>query len=104
MFGYASTKFKTVREPLAAGFLIFTCGLIGLATIQPGQSANAIIFVTIAGIGFGAVLILVVSGVQLCTPHKLIATATAVVTTTRAVVGSIATAIFLATMMLRSRA
>ncbi|KEF57076.1 uncharacterized protein A1O9_07266 [Exophiala aquamarina CBS 119918] len=93
-FGYVSTRFRIVRELLAAGLLIFTAGLVGLATIQPGHSLNSLIFVTLAGIGFGAVLILVVASVHLCTPHKLIATATAVVTTTRALVGGVATAVF----------
>lgn len=75
------------------GFVFFTGGLIGLATIQPGQSVNAIAFSSLAGVGFGAPLVLVVTGVQLSTPHKLIATATACTTSSGAVAGAVFSAI-----------
>jgi hypothetical protein len=101
IFGYWSTKYKTIREPMAGGFLIFTCGMIGFSTIQPGHSANAIAFATISGFGFGVVLILVVAGVQLCTPHHLIATSTAVVTTTRATAGAIGLTMYAAVFRTR---
>jgi hypothetical protein len=74
---------------LLLGFIFFTGGLIGLSTIQPGQPVNAIAFSCLVGIGFGAPLILVVTGVQLSIPHKLIATATACTTSSRAVAGAI---------------
>lgn len=66
-----------------------TTGLIGLATIQPGQSVNSIAFSCVTGIGLGSLLILVVTGVQLSTPHELIATATACTTSSRAIAGAI---------------
>ncbi|KAH8886238.1 putative siderophore iron transporter [Thozetella sp. PMI_491] len=93
IWGYASTRFQTIREPLLIGFVFFTAGLVGLATIQPGQSVNAIAFACLAGIGVGAPLILVVTGVQLSTPHRLIATATACTTSSRAIAGAIFSAI-----------
>ena len=93
LWGYASTRFRTIREPLFLGFVIFTGGVVGLATIQPGQSVNAIVFSCLLGIGFGAPLILCVTGVQLSTPHKLIATATACTTSARAVAGAVFSAI-----------
>lgn len=65
-----------------------------MATVQPGQSTKAIIFDGMAGAGFGAPLILIISAVQLATPHHLIATATAVVTSSRAVAASSFTAIY----------
>lgn len=83
------------------GFLIFTAGIIGLATVEPGQSINAIIFGGLAGIGFGAPLILVITGVQLSTPHHLIATATAVTTFSRAVAATVFTAIYAAAFSTR---
>lgn len=101
LFGYWSTKFKTIRAPLAGGFFIFTCAMVGFSTIQPGHSVNAIAFATMSGFGFGVVLILVVAGVQLCTPHSLIATATAVVTTARASAGAIAIAMYAAVFRTR---
>lgn len=78
------------------GFVFLTVGLIGLATIQPGQPASAIAFSCLTGIGFGAPLILVVTGVQLSTPHSLIATATACTTSSRAVAGAVFSAIYAA--------
>lgn len=71
-----------------------TAGLAGLATVQPGQSATAIAFACVAGLGFGAPLVLTVSGAQLVVPHKVLATASAVTTTARAIGAAIFTAIF----------
>jgi hypothetical protein len=90
----ASTKLKTIRAPLFVGFLIMTGGLIGLATAQPGQSTSAIAFSGLVGLGFGAPLALIIAGVQLSTPYHLIATATALTTSTRAVAAAMFTAIY----------
>ncbi len=100
-WGFISTRFRTIREPMAAGYFIFTAATVGMATIQPSDSLNAIAFASLAGLGFGAALVLVVSGVQLCTPHHLIATATAVIISTRAVAASGFTAIFAAAFRTR---
>jgi Fungal trichothecene efflux pump (TRI12) len=94
VYGFASTKLKTIRAPLCVGFLILTGGLIGLATIQPGDSTRAIIFSGLVGLGFGAPLALIIAGVQLSTPYHLIATATALTTSTRAVAAAMFTAIY----------
>ena len=51
------------------------------------------------GLGFGAPLILVVTGVQLSTPHRLIATATACTTSARAIAGAVFSAINAAVML-----
>ena len=80
--------------PLFFGFLLFTAGLIGLATLQPDDSTSACVFVGLAGIGFGAPLVLIISGVQLAIPHNLIATGTALITTCRAVAATVFTAIY----------
>ena len=96
IYGYWSTKRRTIRSPLFCGFLFFTAGIVGLATIEPGQSTNAVVFGGLAGIGFGSPLILVITGVQLSTPHHLIATATAVTTSSRAVAATVFTAIYAA--------
>jgi hypothetical protein len=100
-WGYVSTKFRTIREPLFAGFLIFTAAIVGLATLQPGDSTNALVFSGLAGVGFGAPLILIITGVQLSTPHHLIATATAVTTSSRAVAATVFTAIYAAALNTR---
>lgn len=67
---------------------------VGLATIQPDQSTRALIFNGLAGIGFGAPIVIIVAAVHLSTPHHLIATATAVVTSSRAVAAATFTAIY----------
>lgn len=83
------------------GFLLFTSGIVGIATIQPNNSINAIIFAGLAGLGMGGPLVLVVAGVQLSTPHHLIATATAVTTSSRAVSATVFTAIYGAALTTR---
>lgn len=101
IWGYISSRFRTLREPLLAGFLIFTAGIIGFATIQPDTSTNFVVFAGLAGIGFGAPLILIITGVQLSTPHHLIATATAVTTSARAVAATVFTSIYTAAFTTR---
>ena len=65
-----------------------------MATLEPGDNANQLVFAAVAGIGFGSPLILIIAGVQLSTPHQLIATATAVTNSARAVGGTIFTAAY----------
>ncbi|OOQ84512.1 putative siderophore iron transporter [Penicillium brasilianum] len=101
IYGYASTKLRSIRSPMLVGYAIYTAGIIGLATIQPSQSTNAIVFAALAGLGFGAPLILIVAGVQLSTPHHLIAIATAVTTSARAVAATVFTAIYAAAVSSR---
>jgi len=83
---------------MIAGFVIFTGGLVGLATIQPGDNISSLAFAGVAGIGFGAPLILIIAGVQLSVPHHLIATATATTTCSRAVAVAVFTAVATAAM------
>lgn len=102
IYGYVSTKLRSIRSPLLVGFAIYTGGIIGLATIQPSHSTNAIIFTALAGLGFGGPLILIVAGVQLSTPHHLIAIATAATTSARAVAATVFTAIYAAAVSSRT--
>lgn len=96
IFGYLSTKFRKIREFLCVGFLVFTAGIVGMATLQPNNSANPVIFSGLAGLGFGFLIVLIVTGVQLATPHHLIATATAVTVSCRAIGATVFTAIYAA--------
>jgi hypothetical protein len=98
VYGYVSTKARNIRAPLSVGFLLLTAGIVGLATIEPTRSTSAIVFSGLAGLGFGAPLVLVIAGVQLSTPHHLIATATAVTTSARAVSATTFTAIYTAAL------
>lgn len=93
-WGYLSTKFKSIREFLFAGFLILMGSAIGFAAIQPRSNTTVLILSGLFGIGFGAPLILIIVGIQLSTPHLFIATATAVATSARAVSATVFTAIF----------
>lgn len=95
-YGYISTRFKVIREPLAVGFLLYTAGVVGLATIEPGESFNQLAFAALAGLGFGGPIVLITAGVQLNVPHHLMATATAVVNSSRAVGATIFTSIYAA--------
>ncbi|KAH7394196.1 putative siderophore iron transporter [Phaeosphaeria sp. MPI-PUGE-AT-0046c] len=96
-----SARLRTIRAPLLAGFALWTAGIIGLSTIQPGQSINSLAFAALSGAGFGAPLILIITGVQLSTPHQVIATATAVTTSCRAIAATVFTAIFIAAFTTR---
>lgn len=100
-YGWISTRIRSIKECMLVGFLIFTAGVVGLATVQPDQSTNAVVFSGLAGLGFGAPLVLVVAGVQLSTPHHLIATATALTTSSRAVAATTFTAIYAAALTSR---
>ncbi|KAK5108576.1 hypothetical protein LTR62_008152 [Meristemomyces frigidus] len=101
LYGTVSTKLRSIRLPMLFGFVIFTGGIVGLSTIEPNDSTNAVVFAGLAGLGFGAPLVLVISGVQLSTPHHLIATATAITTSARAVGATTFTAIFSAVLTTR---
>lgn len=94
IYGYVSTKFRSIRAPLFVGFLLLTGGIVGLATIQPEDNISAMGFAGLAGLGFGSPLILLIAAVQLSTPHHLIATATAATTCSRAIASTVFTAIF----------
>jgi hypothetical protein len=101
VYGWASTKLRSIKSPITVGFLIYTSGIVGLATIEPGDSTRSVVFAGLAGLGFGAPLILIVAGVQLSVPHHLIATATAATTSARAVGATIFTAIYSAALSTR---
>ncbi|KAJ5739323.1 hypothetical protein N7533_012107 [Penicillium manginii] len=96
IYGYLSTRFRSIRAPLFVGFLLLTAGIVGLATVQPKDEISALAFTGLAGLGFGAPLILLIAAVQLSTPHHLIATATAATTCSRAIASTVFTAIFAA--------
>ena len=98
IYGYTSTKLRTIKSPLLVGFVILTAGTIGFATIQPSDSTRAVAFAGLSGLGFGGPLILIIAGVQLSTPHHLIATASAATTCSRAVSSTAFTAIYSAAL------
>lgn len=104
VWGFLGSRFRSVKEPLSAGFLIFSGGIAGLATVQPDDDRNARVFAGLAGVGFGALIILIVAAVQLSTPHHLIATATAITVSSRSVAAAAFTAIYVAAFSERLKA
>ncbi|KAJ5407995.1 hypothetical protein N7509_001878 [Penicillium cosmopolitanum] len=103
IYGYVSTRFRSIRAPLFIGFLLLTAGVVGLATIQPKDEISVLAFSGLAGLGFGSPLILLIAAVQLSTPHHLIATATAATTCSRAIAATVFTAIFSAAFNARAQ-
>ncbi|KPI34758.1 uncharacterized protein AB675_2 [Cyphellophora attinorum] len=94
VWGWISTRFRTIRELLSAGFLLVAAGVIGLATLQPDSGTVAIGMVTLTGIGTASPLIFIITAVQLATPSHLIATATGVTTSVRAIGAAVFIAIY----------
>ena len=97
-WGFWSMRAKSIRVPLAAGFLVSTAGMAAFATLQPGDSTKSVVFSGLAGIGLGAPLVLIIAGIQLGTPHALIATATSLAISCRAVAAAAFTAIYSAAL------
>ncbi|KEF52549.1 uncharacterized protein A1O9_11391 [Exophiala aquamarina CBS 119918] len=91
--GYLSVKFKSIRWFIFFGFLVLTGTCGGFAAIQPDGNIAAMALSGLSGLGLGPPLILIIVGVQLSTPHRLIATATAVTSSARAVAAAVFTAI-----------
>lgn len=94
IYGVISTRFRIIRGPLVIGFLLLTAAIVAFATVEPSDNTPVIVYSGLAGLGFGAPLILIIAAVHLSTPYHLIATATAVTTSTRAMAGTIFTAIY----------
>lgn len=85
---------KSVRWPLCVGFFIWTCGLIGQATVQPGQHATQLGTGALVGLGLSGPLTLILAGIHLSVPYHLIGTASATVVSSRALGASIFTAVY----------
>lgn len=95
LFAYISSRFRTIREPLLGGFILATSGIGALASIRPDDGLRQLVFGAMTGCGFGS-LFLLIAGVQLSTQHGLIATASAVATSVRAIGSTVGSAIFVA--------
>ena len=73
---------------------MYASGVGALILVRPGDSTNALVFSGIAGFGFGAPLALVVASVQLAVHHSVLATATALIASARAISIAVFTAIY----------
>lgn len=94
IWGLISTRLRRTKELLSLGFLIFTGGVIGFATIQPNDDIKSLAFAGLAGIGFGGLIVLILASIQLSVPHELIATATAITVSSRSVAAAVFTTIY----------
>jgi hypothetical protein len=81
---------------MLGGFIIWTAGAVGFATVQPDTGFSAMASAAVSGIGFAAPLIMIIAGVQLSVPHDLIATATSVATSSRALANAVSTSVYVA--------
>ncbi|CAK1364172.1 unnamed protein product [Cercospora beticola] len=88
IYGWASSHFKDIKYCMFVGFALYTGGIVGLATVQPGQPGVAIGSLTLCGIGLAGPLVLILTGTQLSVQHHLIATATALVVASRTLAAS----------------
>ncbi|GJN88262.1 hypothetical protein Rhopal_001227-T1 [Rhodotorula paludigena] len=92
IMSYYVTRTKDLKWPLCAGFVCFGVATIGLA--MSGQNAAmATAFNGVAGIGFSAPLILLLSMVQLSAPPLFIGVASALTISVRTLGGSVGYAI-----------
>ncbi|GAA5869827.1 hypothetical protein JCM8547_005853 [Rhodosporidiobolus lusitaniae] len=89
---YYSTRYKDLKGPLCVGFACFAVATIGFAMSRlNGGMATA--FNAVAGIGFSAPLILLMSVVQLSAPPLFIGVASALTISIRTLGGSVGYAI-----------
>lgn len=77
-FGWYSQRTRRVKDTLLAGFVLFSAGIIGLATATPGSKNAAIVYAVFVGVGTCVPVMQLVVLVQLATPAWLIGTATAI--------------------------
>ena len=96
VYGAVSAKTKSVRWPLLFGFALWTCGLIGQATMQPAQRSAALGTLTLVGFGLSGPLLLILAGTHLSIPPHLMATGSAAVVCMRAFGATIFTAVYAA--------
>ncbi|OAL54691.1 putative siderophore iron transporter [Pyrenochaeta sp. DS3sAY3a] len=96
IWAYLSSRYRNIKWPMFGGFVIWTAGAVGFATMQPDLGISAMACAGLSGIGFAAPLVMIVAGVQLSVPHDLIATATSVATSSRALANAITTSIYVA--------
>ncbi|KIX97340.1 uncharacterized protein Z520_06792 [Fonsecaea multimorphosa CBS 102226] len=94
IFGIMCVKLRSIRESLVIGFGAALIGLIGMATVQPGQNANPMVFAAFGGLGTAAVLTQGIAGVQVASQHSHLSAATAVAIVARAISGTVFTSIY----------
>ena len=96
VFGIICVKLRSIRESLVIGFGAALIGLIGMATVEPGQNAKPLVFAVFGGLGTAAVLTQGIAGVQLASQHSHLSAATAVAIVARAISGTVFTSVYTA--------
>ncbi|WWD19962.1 hypothetical protein CI109_104435 [Kwoniella shandongensis] len=84
-----TTKTKDVKNPLIAAFAIQLVGVIGLGTCTATSYARALAFNAIMGFGFAALLMLLITIIQLSSPPLFIGVASALAISSRTLGGTI---------------
>jgi MFS family permease len=92
--GYFSSKAKQLRWPITTGYVLMLIAFICLATTTTSNLDGAFWgFAIILGLGLGLILTLVMTVAQLSTPPELLATASALIVSTRSLGGTVGLAI-----------
>jgi len=98
VYSWWATKYKDLRWPLFTSFVIFFGSTTAFACMKPTPGWNTAQWVisVISGIGLAGPFTLVVTLVQYCAPHAVLATATGLAFSARAIGGAFGTAIAVA--------
>ncbi|EXJ87408.1 hypothetical protein A1O3_04368 [Capronia epimyces CBS 606.96] len=88
-----ATKYKDLKSPLIATFIIFLVVCICYSVITPGMNKAQIGFNVLSGIGQSGPLTLIVALVQFTAPHAFLSTATGLGFSARAIGGAFGSAI-----------
>lgn len=94
IYGYMCVKLRSIREALMIGFASAFIGLIGMATVEPGQNAKPMVFAALGGLGTAAALSQGITGVQLASQHSHMSVATAVAVVSRSISTTVFTSIY----------
>ena len=92
--GLVASRWKVIKLPLTAGFLLLLGFNVGMATMKPSTPDAAFWGITcLAGLGLGTILPVLIATAQMSTPPELIAITTGLLTAVRSVGGSVGLAI-----------
>ncbi|KIW30887.1 uncharacterized protein PV07_02579 [Cladophialophora immunda] len=88
-----ATKYKDLKSPLIATFVIFLVVCICYAVITPNMNSAQIGFNVLSGIGQSGPLTLIVALIQFTAPHAFLSTATGLGFSARAIGGAFGSAV-----------
>lgn len=90
---FYSTKYKDIKNPIIVGFVLCLVGVIGLGTGNATSGTRGLVFNGFLGIGFSALLMLIMTVVQFSSPPLYIGVASALAISARTMGGTVGYAI-----------